>query len=130
MASLRQWIQSATIALDQLTRALFVRFVDVDVSKDAALTGAQTDTSVWAPTAGKQICLSSLTFTVDADCTVTIHRGTNVTGKRLINQKFKAGSGVSLPYIPMFRCAVDEPLKVTTDAGNINITLTGIEDVA
>lgn len=130
MPNLRQWIQSATIALDQLTQALFVRLADIDVSKDVALTGAQTNTTIWTPAAGKQICLSSLTFTVDADCTVTIFRGTNAVGRRLIHQKFKAGSGVSLPYVPMFRCAAGEALKVTTDAGNINITLTGIEDVA
>ena len=128
MSVLRQWIQAATIALDEATRALIVRAGEVEVSKDVALIGAQTNTSVWAPASGKRICLSSLTFTVDADCTVTVFRGTNQGGKRLINQKFKAGSGVSVPYIPMFRCAVEEALRVTTDAGNINITVTGLED--
>lgn len=130
MSILRQWIQAATIALDEATRALMVRTAEVEVSKDVALTGAQTNTNIWAAASGKRICLSSLTFTVDADCTVTVFRGINQSGKRLINQKFKAGSGVSIPYIPMFRCATDEALKVTTTAGNINITVTGLEESA
>lgn len=130
MASLRQWIQTATVALDAATRALLVQLTEVDVSKDVALVGAQTNAAIWTPAAGRQICLSSLTFTVDTDCTVTVFRGTNVPGKRLINQQFKAGSGASIPYVPMFRCGTDEALKVTTTAGNINITMTGIEDAA
>lgn len=127
MGIIRQWIQSATVALDAATRALLVRQSDVDVCKDVALTGAQSGATVWAPTTGRQICLSSLTFTVDADCTVKVFGGTDVSGKRLINQKFKAGSGASIPYTPMFRFAADEALKVTTDAGNINVTVTGVE---
>lgn len=128
MASLRQWIQAATIALDQASRALIVRAAEVEVSKDVALLGAQTNAVIWAPASGKRICLSSLTFTVDADCTVTVFRGTNQSGKRLTNQKFTAGSGASILYIPMFRCGTDEALRVTTSAGNINITVTGLEE--
>lgn len=127
MATFFQWVHAATVALDDATQALLVRLADVTISKDVALTGAQTGTTIWAPATGKQIGLSSLTFTVDADCTVKIFRGTDAAGKRLINQKFKAGSGVSIPYSPMFRCGTDEALKVTTDAGNINITVTGEE---
>lgn len=127
MASVLQWIQAATVALDEFTRALLVRLPDISVSKDAALTGPQTNTTIWAPASGRRIGLSSLTFTVDADCTVTIFRGTNAAGQRLIHQKFKAGSGAGILYVPMFRCGTDEALKVTTDAGNIHITLTGEE---
>lgn len=127
MASILQWVHAASVALDQITHALLVRLADVSASKDVALTGAQSGATIWTPAAGKQICLSSLTFTVDSDCTVTIYRGTNVPGKRLINQKFKAGSGASIPYVPMFRCGTDEALKITTDADGINITVTGEE---
>ena len=127
---LRQWIQTATVAFDAVTRALLVRQAEVETCKDADLTGPQTDTAVWTPAAGNQVCLSSLIFTVDADCTVTLFRGQDLPGKRLIHQKFTAGSGIAIPYLPMFRCQLDEALKVTTDAGNIRITLTGTEEPA
>lgn len=106
---------------------LALRNFFVDTSKDSALVGAQTNQAIWTPATGKQIFLASLTFTVDADCTVTIFRGTNDAGKRLVNQKFKAGTGAALAYLPLFRCLKNEIIKITTDAGNINLTMTGFE---
>ncbi len=99
----------------------------VQTSKDVALVGAQTATAIWTPASGKRLLITSIAFTVSADATVKIFRGSDADGKRFFNQLFAMKSGAALPYIPPFLCLADEALKVTTDAGNINITVTGAE---
>lgn len=127
MPAKRLWIHSANVAIDEYTGAVIVQQAIADVCKDVAFTGAQNNALIWQPGGGKQIAISSLTLSVDADCTVTIFWASNVPDKRLVNQKFKAGTVFNIPYFPMFRCGLDKPLKVTTTGGNINITAVGTE---
>jgi hypothetical protein len=127
MPTKRQWIQSANVAIDEYTAGLLVQHTIADVTKDAAFTGPQTNATIWQQAGGRQIAISSLTLSVDADCTVTIFWASNVPDKRFINQKFKAGTVLNIPFIPMFRCGVDKAIKVTTTGGNINITAVGTE---
>jgi len=98
----------------------------VETVKDVSLSGAQTGTTIWAaPTGGERIYLSSLLFTVSADCNVKIFMGTDATGNRLVYQDYVAGSGACL-QLPPLACPPNTALKVTTSAGNIGITMVGM----
>lgn len=127
MPTKKQWIKSATVSIDEYTGGILVQQAIADECRDVAFTGAQNNATIWQPGSGKQVAISSLTLSVDADCTVTIFWASNVPNKRLVNQKFKAGTVLNIPYFPMFRCGVDKAIKVTTTGGNINITAVGTE---
>jgi hypothetical protein len=100
------------------------------VKSPGKLTGAQVATVLWDPAAGKRIELEFLRFTVSADCWVKLWKGADdgTPGNYLVNQLFKAGSGLSEEFKDRgFKFAADEVLKLTTDAGDIYPTLAGRE---
>lgn len=98
-------------------------------TKDGALTGAQTATAVWTPASGKRVAFAGGVFkTQSASGKLTLFRGSNATGKRILYHTFDIDGGISfaIPCGPLL-LEIDEVLYVTTTAGNLEYVLFGEE---
>lgn len=100
------------------------------VNKPFNLTGAQTDTIIWSPAAGKRWYVTSFYYCVSAAATVTFEDDTSGGDVFMgIGGEHAANSGAACASLrtPLFSTEDAADLLLTTSAGNIRGFVSGYE---
>lgn len=108
---------------------------DQDLSGSTTLTkkyytnaGAVTDGVVWSPSAGKRWYITDIFINTSAAATVTLEDDLSGGDSPVWKAELAANSGWSHSFnTPLFSGEDGADLLVTTDAGNVYITITGYE---
>src|SRR4051812_37899054 len=93
------------------------------VHQDFRGSGAQTNQTLLTPSSGKQIVVTDLGGTLSSAGTVTIFYGVNTTGQRIVDLDLAGNSGPFGGIRFPFRCPPDQPVRLTTTAGNVKVVI-------
>lgn len=97
-------------------------------NKYFAGTGAQTDSIVWSPAVGKRWYITDIFIAVSAAATVTLEDDLVAGDNPVWSHAVAANSGWDHTFqTPLFSGEDGADLMVTTNTGNITITITGYE---
>ena len=98
------------------------------IKKYYTSTGAVTDGIVWSPAAGKRWYVTDIFIGVSADATVTLEDDLTAGDSVIFKHDFAAKSGWTHTFnTPWFSGEDAADLIVTTNTGNVYITITGYE---
>lgn len=98
------------------------------VTKYYTSAGAATDGIVWSPAAGKRWYVTDIIINVSEAATVTLEDDLAGGDSAVFKAELAANSGISHSFnTPLFSGEDAADLLVTTDAGNVYITVTGYE---
>jgi hypothetical protein len=98
------------------------------IRKYIAGAGAQTDTIVWSPAAGKKWVITDLICSLSAAGTITFEEDKTGGDEVVFALDWAANGGVSSNLqTPIFGTEDDADLIVTTTAGNVKILVLGYE---
>lgn len=98
------------------------------VKKYYTSAGAVTDGIVWSPATGKRWYVTDIILTVSATATVTLEDDLAAGDSAVFKAELAANSGISHSFTtPLYSGEDAADLIVTTNTGNIYITVTGYE---
>lgn len=94
-------------------------------------TGAAANVTIWDPAAGKRVFIHKIIVSSPSTTIVLkITEGNDAAGTRIVNHTFTSNGGMILefPFEAPLALATDSILKLTTDAGNVNVYVYGNEE--